>query len=804
MFSKKISVAVSGMHCAGCASRLEKFLNQKDGIADANVNFGNETASVTYDPQKITALGIQKAIIEAGFEPVYHKASIVVGGMHCASCAAKIESALLRLDGVVSANVNLSSGNVHIAYIDNNITSGNFRDIIKSSGFEYYGVSDGGAADDSGERVRIIEQKKRLNRIIAAFSVSILLMILMYVSPFSHQVLSFVSLIVSFPVFIYVSWPVFTAAIKALRKFDLTMDVMYAMGIGTAYTASLMGTFSIVLTKEFMLYDTALMLSGFLALGRFLESRARGKTSASIKKLAGLQAANAVIIDENGERTVPVGEVKPGDKVVVKPGQKVPVDGKVIWGESNVDESMLTGEPVPAVKRKNDTVIGGTVNLDGVLHLIAEKVGSDTMLSEIIKIVKEAQGSKPEIQRVADKAVSYFIPFVLGVAILSFAGWYFFAGSTLLFALTTLISVLVIACPCALGLASPTAVTVGIGRGAELGILIKNGNALETMSKATSVMFDKTGTLTNGKPEVTDVLCFEVPETELLSLAVSIEKNSLHPLAKAIVSYGERKNCTIKNVDKVYSVDGRGIQADIDGSHIVIGNRAVMSLNGINYSSAETELTELEKTGKTTVLVAKGKAVIGAIAISDTVKNLSEIAVDTLYKMGMKVYMVTGDNKHSASSVGNSINIKNVFSEVLPKDKAQKVKQLQENGEVVVFVGDGVNDAPALARADVGIAMGSGTDIAMESGEIVLVKSDPVHAVAAIQLGSRIYSRIKGNLLWALIYNALLIPLAAGLLYPAWNITFRPEFAAMAMALSSVTIVTLSLLLRKFTPEILR
>lgn len=799
-----MSVAISGMHCAGCASRLEKFLNQKDGIMDANVNFGNETANVTYDPQKITVSGIQKAILEAGFEPICHKAGIVIGGMHCASCAAKIENALLRLDGVVSANVNLSSGNAHIVYIDNNITLDNFREIIKSSGFEYYGTSDGGAADDSSERVRIIEQKKLLNRIIASFSVSIPLMILMYVSPFSHQVLSFVSLIVSFPVFIYVSWPVFTAAIKALCKFDLTMDVMYAMGIGTAYIASLLGTFSIVLTKEFMLYDTALMLSGFLALGRFLESRARGKTSVSIKKLAGLQVADAVIIDENGERTVSVGEVKPGDKVIVKPGQKVPVDGKVIWGESNVDEAMITGEPVPVAKRKNDTVIGGTVNLDGVLHLIAEKVGNDTMLSEIIKIVKEAQGSKPEIQRVADKAVSCFIPFVFGVAILSFVGWYFFAGSTLLFALTTLISVLVIACPCALGLASPTAVTVGIGRGAELGILIKNGNALETMSKATSVMFDKTGTLTNGKPEVTDVVCFGVPETVLLSLAVSVEKNSLHPLAKAIVSYGEYKNCTIKNVDKVYSFNGRGIQAYINGAHIVIGNRSVMSINDISCRNVEDKIIELEKTEKTTVLVAQGKDIIGIIAISDAVKNSSEIAVDTLYKMGMKVYMVTGDNRHSALSVGNSINIKNVFSEVLPKDKAQKVKQLQQNGEVVVFVGDGINDAPALAQADVGIAMGTGTDIAMESGEIVLVKSDPVHAVAAIQLGSRIYSRIKGNLLWALIYNALLIPLAAGLLYPAWNITFRPELAAMAMALSSVTIVTLSLLLRKYTPEILR
>lgn len=803
MALKKISVMISGMHCAACANKLEKALNQKFGIQAAIVNFSNEKADIEYDTEKISVSEIERAIINIGYEPVQQKTIIAVGGMHCASCAAKIEKSLTKLNGVVSAQVNLASETVLVTYINNNLSADEFRKNIRNSGYKYYGVIDS-TKEDASELIRIREQKKRLYRIIAAFSVSIPLMVLMYLPHISHHMVHRISLIVSLPVFVYVSWPIFNAAAKALRKLNLTMDVMYAMGIGTAYTASILATFSIVLTKEFMFYDTALMLSGFLTLGRFLEARARGKTSESIKKLAELQVPDATVVDENGERSVPVDDVQKGDRIVVKPGQKIPVDGKVVQGESNVDESMITGEPIPLNKKKGDFIVGGTINLDGVLYFIAEKVGSDTMLSRIIKIVREAQGSRPQIQRIADKAVSLFIPIVLGVAILSFSGWYFFAGSTLLFALTTLISVLVIACPCALGLASPTAVTVGIGRGAELGILIKNGEALETVSKATAVVFDKTGTLTKGRPEVTDIESFEVAKKDLLSLAASIEKNSLHPLAKAIVQKAVSENCKLEEVSGVFTIKGKGIQAEIDESRVVIGNRSVMKSNGIDYSPVEEKIAELEKTGKTTVIIAKDEIVIGVIAISDPVKDSSRQAVDTLYDMGLDVFMITGDNRYSASAVGKNINIKNIFSEVLPEDKANKVKMLQSEGNIVVFVGDGINDAPALAQADVGIAMGSGTDIAMESGEIVLVKNNPIHAAAAIQLGNKLYSRIKGNLFWALIYNAALIPLAAGMLYPIWHITFKPELAAMAMALSSVTIVTLSLLLKKYTPEAIR
>jgi len=615
------------------------------------------------------------------------------------------------------------------------------------------------------------------------------------------ELLSYLSLVISTPTFIFISYPIFSAGYHALKNKNLTMDVMYSMGIGVAYSASVLGTFEIVLTHEFLFYETAVLLATFLTLGRYLEAKAKGKTSDAIKKLAGLQSKNAIVIQNEKEVEVSIEDVLIGDVVLVRPGEKIPVDGIVIQGESYVDESMVTGEPLPVVKIDGNTVIGGTLNTNSVLRLKATKIGKDTLLAQIIKLVEEAQGSKPPVQRIADIAVGYFIPAVLTIAVVSFLMWYVLLGSTLLFALTALISVLVIACPCALGLATPTAVTVGIGRSAELGILIKNGEALEVSEKITTMVFDKTGTLTKGKPEVTDIVGVDVDDAVMLRSAASVEKNSLHPLAEAIVRKAKEQDLSLQDTSGFDTFAGKGVQATVSGAVVLIGNRLLFKEHGIVVPTKVEELLDgLETKGKSVMFVAFDQRLVGLIGIADVVKDSTMSSIQQLKQMGLKLVMITGDNTRTAQAIGQQIGIDVVRAEVLPQEKANEVKKLQGAGEVVAFVGDGINDAPALAQADVGIAIGSGTDVAIESGEIVLVKSDLLDAVAAIQLSRKVMARIKQNLFWAFAYNAALIPVAAGVLYPFFGVTFRPEFAGLAMALSSVTVISLSLLLKRYIP----
>ncbi|MGA9098871.1 MAG: copper-translocating P-type ATPase, partial [Methanotrichaceae archaeon] len=601
--------------------------------------------------------------------------------------------------------------------------------------------------------------------------------------------------------FIYVSYPIFSAAARSLKNRNLNMDVMYSMGIGVAYVSSIMGTFRIVLTPEFMFYETALMLASFLTLGRYLESKAKGRTSEAIKKLVGLRPKTAIILRDNNEIEVPVEDVQVGDIILVKPGEKIPVDGIVVDGESYVDESMITGEPIPALKDAGKNVVGGTLNKNGALRLRATKVGKDTVLSQIISLVEQAQGSRPPIQRIADRAVAYFIPTVLTIAFAAFIVWYFILGSTLLFALTALISVLVVACPCALGLASPTAITVGIGRGAELGVLIKNGEALELSEKLNIVVFDKTGTLTLGRPDVTDIAAFGMDEKELLRIAASAEKNSEHPLAEAVVRKAESDGLALSAASGFDAVAGKGVIATIDERAVVAGNGMLLSDQGIAMPyEALAKAAEFQEQGKTAILIGVDGKVSGIIAIADRLKDSAEAAISELKSMNLKVAMITGDNARSAAAIAKQIGIDNVFAEVLPEQKAQEVKKLQEQGNVVSFVGDGINDAPALAQSDVGIAIGSGTDVAIETGEIVLIRDNLLDAVAAIQLSRKVISRVKLNIFWAFAYNAALIPLAAGVLYSFFGITFRPEYAGFAMAMSSITVVSLSLLLKRYVP----
>jgi Cu+-exporting ATPase len=801
---RKAELKISGMHCASCALNIERALQDRDDVYEARVNLATETATVEYDPTKATLADLEETVVDAGYEVVRNEVTVRVGGMVCASCAQVIEASLADLDGVYEARVNLATENAHVVYNPALVTISDIRAAVEDAGYQYLGLEEE-ISEDIEEEMREKDLRDKFRRIIIGFAVSIPLFFYMLLGMPGADALpvsiNLVMLVITLPVFVYVSAPIFKAAVAALRNRALTMDVMYAMGIGVAYGASVLGTFGIVLTPEFNFYETAVMLASFLTLGRYLEARAKGRTSEAIKNLIGLRPKTATVIRDGREVEVPVEDVVVGDILLVRPGEKVPVDGAVVGGESSVDESMITGEPIPADKQEGDEVVGGTLNVNGVLRVRAEKIGKDTVLSQIIRLVRDAQGSRPPVERIADVAVSYFIPTILVIAIVAFLIWYVALDATLLFSLTVLISILVVACPCALGLATPTAVTVGIGRGAELGVLIRNGEALEVSEKLTAIIFDKTGTLTRGKPDVIDVLALGMPEDRLLSLAAAVEKNSQHPLAEAVVRRAESAGVAVPESERFTTFGGRGVSAVVEGEEVLIGNQPFLLEHGIVIpSNAEMRVAAFQDVGKTAVLVAVAGGFAGIIAIADTLKPTTRIAIADLKRMGLTVAMITGDNPRTANAIAREVGIEDVHAGVLPQEKAQEVRALQERGEVVAFVGDGINDAPALAQADVGIAIGSGTDVAIESGDIVLVRDDLVDAVGAIQLSRKVMTRIKQNLFWAFAYNAALIPLAAGVLYPFTSILFRPELAGFAMALSSVTVVSLSLLLKTYIP----
>ena len=801
---RKAELKISGMTCATCARTIEKSLLQLEDISNAQVNLGNETAMVEYDSTKVRLADLEQAVTDAGYRVIHDKVSLKVGGMTCATCVKTIENALKKLDGISSVNVNLGAEKAYVTYNPRATTVNEMKEAIEKAGYQYLGVAEE-QTEDLEKAVRDRELRAKISRVIVGFAIGIPLMILSHLRVSFPVPMSYLMLAVSTPAFLYVSHPIFSAAYRSLKNKNLNMDVMYSMGIGVAFVASLLGTFEVILSKEFLFYETAVFLAAFLTMGRYLEARAKGKTSDAIKKLMGLRPKTAIVVREDAEVEISIEDVQVGDIIMVKPGQRIPVDGQVIAGESHVDESMMTGEPIPTLKQSGDDVVGGTLNTNSVFKFKAKRIGKDTVLSQIIRLVEEAQGSKPPIQRIADKAVSYFIPVVLAIAIFSFVMWYLVFGNTLLFALTAMISVLVIACPCALGLATPTAVTVGVGRGAELGILVKNGEALEISEKLTSIVFDKTGTLTKGKPEVTDVIGVGMDERELLKLVASVERNSQHPLAEAIVRNAHKQGLQIEESEGFDTFGGKGVEAKVAGREVLVGNRALFQERNILYSQeVDKKVAQLEDEGKTVVLIATDKRISGLIAIADTVKETSKDAIRDLKDMNLNVFMVTGDNVRTADAIARQVGIENVMAQILPHDKADRVKELQKHGEKVAFVGDGINDAPALAQADVGIAIGSGTDVAIESGEMVLMKDDPRDAVAAVQLSRKVMSRIKQNLFWAFAYNTALIPVAAGILYPFLGITFRPELAGLAMAMSSITVVTLSLMLKRYIPPALR
>lgn len=805
---KEMDLPIEGMHCASCVLSLNKTFEKVEGVESVDADLASNKLHLTVNPKKLPFDEIETLVKNLGFELHTDEVTLKLNGMHCASCVMNVENFLIRLDGIFDVKADLTSQTARINYDKTKVTVKDMEEVINSLGFEVLGID--GQLEINEDEIYKNDLKDKRNRIIVGFAASAVLMALMYIHwhPFGLS-MGITSLIISILPFLYVSLPTLKAGFNGLVHKNLNMDVMYSMGITVAYISSILGTFNIVLDHSFMFYETAIMLPSFLLIGRYLEAKAKKKTSDSIRELIGLQptAATLIELDSNGnivsQKEVNIKEIQIGDILLVRPGDKIPVDGEVIGGHSYVDESMINGEPIPKAKRDGEEVFAGTINQDGVLHIKAKKIGSKTVLSNIIRLVEKAQSSRPPVQKLANTAVSYFIPTILTIAVVVFMLWYFVFDSTLLFALTTLISILVVACPCALGLATPTAVTVGVGRAAEFGILIKNGDTLENAGKIDVAAFDKTGTITEGQPEVDDVICYGISENELVELAASVEKNSNHPIAKAIVRKANDMNLELNQTSSFENITGKGLKAQIDDKDVLAGNKKLLESQDIEIpQSVLEEYGRLEDLSKTIILIGVDREIKGILSLSDKIKANSKRTIEELHKMGIETYMLTGDNKKTASTVAGAVGIDNVCAGVLPENKLDIVKNLQKEDKTVLFVGDGINDAPALTQANIGVAMGNGTDIAMESGDIVVMEGDLENVVAAVQFSKKVMTRIKENLFWAFAYNVILIPLAAGALYAGFGIMFMPEWSALAMALSSVTVISLSLALKGYVPAI--
>ena len=822
---KRMDLPIEGMHCASCVLSVNKTFEKIEGVEEVDADLAANKLHITVNTKKISYEDMERLVKNLGFELHSDEMTLRIQGMHCASCTMNVENFLIRLDGIFDVKADLTSQSAKIRYDSSKVDIDEIEKVIESLGFELLGIE--GQTEIDEEAIYQQDLKEKRNRIIVGLIFSAILMVLMFsgwdplmgiVHSLNHATglnissMGLLSLIVSIAPFIYVSLPILKAGINGLMHKNLNMDVMYSMGILVAYISSIFGTFGIVLDHTFMFYDSAVMLPSFLMIGRYLEARAKKRTSDSIRELIGLQptVATAIELDENGEITsqneVSISDIVVDDLLLVKPGEKIPVDGNVVGGESYVDESMINGEPIPKVKKDGEEVFAGTINQDGVLYIRAQKIGKETVLSNIIRLVEKAQSSRPPVQKFANTIVTYFIPVILSIAIIVFLIWYVVLGASLLFSLTCLISILVVACPCALGLATPTAVTVGVGRAAEFGILIKNGDTLENAGQIDVAAFDKTGTITEGKPEVDDVICYDISDSELIRLAASVEQNSSHPIAKAIVNKSKELSIDLNQTTDFENVTGKGLKAKIDGIEVLAGNLALMESENVEVSSELIEkYHDLEKLSKTIIFLARDKSIKGILSLSDKIKANSKRTIDELHKMNVETYMLTGDNESTALAVAGEVGIDNVKAGILPENKLDIVKETQSNNtRKVLFVGDGINDAPALTQADIGVAMGNGTDIAMESGDIVIMEGDLENVVAAVQFSKKVMRRIKENIFWAFAYNTILIPVAAGVLYPTFGIMFEPALAGLAMALSSVTVISLSLMLKRYVPEIKR
>jgi P-type Cu+ transporter len=720
-------------------------------------------------------------------------------GMHCSSCSQLIELALRKTKGVQSASVNVATERVHVEYDEHAVDVPTLEAAVKKIGYGAKELQAGGADAERDERNKDMAATKRKFFIALLLTIPVAILSMgMYVWKGIENVpyRSWLQLLLTIPVMFWCGWQFFTGFWGALRARTANMDSLIAIGTGAAFLYSVLVTFGLV--DADLYFEIAAILITFVLLGKWLEARAKGKASEAIRSLMQLQAKTAIVVRDGQDVEVPIEQVVSGDVVRVKPGQKVPVDGKVLDGHSSVDESMVTGESLPVEKQASDAVIGSTINGSGSFTFTATKVGSETLLAGIIKLVEQAQASKAPIQRFADRVSAYFVPTVIAIALITFVSWYFLDQATFVESLLKFVAVLVIACPCALGLATPTAIITGTGLGAQKGILIKGGEALEAARKIDVVVFDKTGTLTHGKPVVTDVISFteELTKDALLKLGAAVEQRSEHPLAAAMVQSAKEKQLALVEPQNFQSVTGKGVSAVVGGKTLLLGNRSFFDDSHVAYSNHREAIEQLEHQGKTAMLIAMDGELAGVIAVADTLKPSAKPTIAALVKLGIQPAMVTGDNERTAKAIAQQVGIQEVRAQVLPKDKSAAVKDLQASGKRVAFVGDGINDAPALAQAELGIAIGSGTDVALETGQIVLVRDDLMDVVRAIALARKTFRKIVQNLFWALAYNVAGIPIAAGV-FAGVGLTLRPELAGLAMALSSVSVVSNSLLLKR-------
>jgi Cu+-exporting ATPase len=802
--TKRIDIPIVGMTCASCASTIQSRLKDLPGVDEANVNYATSKASVIYEPQKLDVKDLVKTVKRTGYDVGTVSVELPIQGMKCASCVSAIEKELVIKNGIVKASVNLASEKAQVEYIPSEISLEDITKTIEGTGYKVLRIPHEEKLEDVEEILRRKENKELQTK----FFVGLILGIFIFFGSMPHwfpwvpDFLNnfFVLWALATPVQFWIGWQFYKGAWGAFRHRNANMDTLIAVGTSAAYLYSIAATlfpafFESGGIEPKVYFDTSAMIIVLILLGRLLEAKAKGQTSEAIKKLMGLQPKTARVKRNGVEIDLPVKDVLVGDEILVRPGEKIPVDGMVIEGKSAVDESMITGESLPVKKEKGDEVIGATINKTGSFFFTATKVGKDTALAQIIKLVQEAQGSKAPIQRLADVIAGYFVPIVISIAIATFVIWFNFGPDpALTFALLNFVAVMIIACPCALGLATPTAVMVGTGKGAESGILIKGGESLETAHKLDTIVFDKTGTLTKGEPEVTDlVLSGSFSEEDIFRLAASAEKASEHPLGEAIVRSALERGLELKDPQEFNAVEGHGLEARVEGKLVLIGNKKLMDDRLIPVDELEGKAESFASEGKTPIYIAVGGQFAGLVVVADTLKDNSIPAVKKLESLGLTVVMLTGDNRKTAQAIARKAGIENVFPEVLPQDKVSVIKKLQAEGRKVAMVGDGINDAPALAQADIGIAIGSGTDVAMEASDITLIKGDLNGVVAAIELSKRTIRVIKQNLFWAFFYNTAGIPIAAGVLFPFFGVLLNPIFASAAMAFSSVSVVSNSL-----------
>lgn len=799
---KETSLQITGMTCAACATRIEKGLKKMDGVEEANVNLALEKSLIKFNPEKLNDKDFEKKIQDLGYGVAKEKKEFAITGMTCAACATRIEKGLSKLEGVSSANVNLALENATVEYNPSQVSVMDIISRVEKLGYEAHNKENEKEAIDYREQA--IQKQKRKFILSAILSLPLLWTMVGHFSFTSFIYMPdilmnpWVQMALATPVQFIIGKQFYVSAYKALRNKSANMDVLVVMGTSAAYFYSVYQ--AIIMAGEHhsaqLYFETSAVLITLILLGKLFEARAKGRSSEAIKKLMGLQAKTALVIRNETEVEIPLEEVVTGEIILVKPGEKIPVDGEVIEGNTAVDESMLTGESIPVDKTIGDTLFGSTINKNGFLKMKATKIGRDTALAQIIKVVEDAQGSKAPIQRLADKISGVFVPIVIGIAIITFLVWIVWVvPGEFTPALEALIAVLVIACPCALGLATPTSIMAGSGRAAEFGILFKGGEHLETTHHIYTVIVDKTGTVTNGKPELTDVIVADgVNEEEFLALIGAAEKQSEHPLAEAIVQGIQARNIQFESVQHFEAIPGYGVKTTINGKEIIVGTRKLMNQYNVDISGIQIVMEELEANGKTAMLASIEGTYAGLIAVADTIKDSSKKAIKRLKEMNIDVIMMTGDNERTATAIGREVGIDHVIAEVLPEGKADEVKKLQESGKKVAMVGDGINDAPALAVADIGMAIGTGTDVAMEAADITLIRGDLNSIADAIIMSHKTMKNIKQNLFWAFAYNTLGIPIAAvGLLAP-W-------VAGAAMAFSSVSVVLNALRLQRIKLE---